>query len=101
MLCVFTSLSAHTSHYISPLQHSTSLLTRGQRGRKRAQDGTNAKTEKELGLPVMNFEKAKELGLYLGSSLVPQRTQAPLFHNLEIWNLENVITQEYCWYSPL
>lgn len=88
MLCVFTSLSAHTSHYISPMQHSTSILTRGQRGRKKAQDGTNAKTEKEPGcLPVVNFEKAVELGIYLGSSLAPQRTQVPLYHNLEIWNL--------------
>lgn len=39
-------------------------------------------------LPVTTFEKAQELGIYLGSSLVPRRTPAPLSHNLEIWDLE-------------
>lgn len=36
--------------------------------------------------------------MYLGSSLVPRRTPAPLCRNLEIWNLEckahrNAITE--------
>lgn len=26
--------------------------------------------------------------MYLGSSLVPRRTPAPLYHNLQIWDLE-------------
>lgn len=66
MLCFFTSLSAHTSHYISPLQHSTSPLTRGQRGRNRAQGGTKGKMEKQtlcllfrLALPLATFGKRK------------------------------------------
>lgn len=38
-------------------------------------------------LPIVILNKDKELEVYLGSSLVPRRKPAPLYHNLEIWDL--------------
>lgn len=45
----------------------------------------------QLPLPVATFffyKNPEELGIYLESSLVPRRTPAPLYHNLQIWDLE-------------
>lgn len=97
MLCSFTSLSAHTSHYISPLRISTSSSQQGVEGKRGRIEGgswvvkgpcVRGFSNPPAFLTELQLRSYRSFEKYLGFSPGPQRTPAPLSRNPEICDLQ-------------